>query len=340
MICDKVLRDSKVTKLYAFDTVSNTVGSLFDAILFVEEFGRLPAVAKYSHIYSVRIKDDLSLREEMDESLKKDQVVTMRDIPILRAYKPKRQQFQRGSIGSSLINFTTEYCDGKKRSKMLRKVAIKMFKDILKVMGISKDSKCDIVSKVRSILVLCQKEKLLRDELVFQLIKQTTNNPNTLWNIRAWSLLYLAAKHLNPRKDTAKLLQCHSAMYADPVYSDECNSVQQYAHRVFEASSRMLWQMQHDKIKALRKPTKSEIYRVLSPDPTVIIVQISKYFKYKTTSIKVQCGGGRKGGMSLNFEQVCATVLRMLKIKGNPKELGITLDLQIDGSEEVQRQSM
>ena len=332
-----------MTKLYAFDTINNTVGSLFDVILFVEEFGCIPRKVEFSDIYSVRVKDDLSRAHELHDALKANNRVAFKDLSNLRDTKPELLQFQSNPLKHSLIDLNEDYCDGKKRSALFRKVGIKMFQDVLKMMGIDSHSGFDVVSKFKKVLVLCQHEKLLRDELLFQLIKQTTNNPNSVWNARGWTLLYLATKYLIPRSDTAKVLRCHAAAVADPTYSDQChgaNSIKQYAHRIFVISTERIWQIQHEKVRALPKPKKSELHRVLNPNPTVIRVRISKFLQRKDSMITVNCGGGRDGGNPLDLQGVCAAVLKSLGIKGDPQMLGVTVDVHVRGTEEVQRQSM
>lgn len=46
----------------------------------------------------------------------------------------------------------------------------------------------------------------LRDELFVQILKQTRNNPNWQWLIKAWELMYLCASSMPPSEDIVKYL--------------------------------------------------------------------------------------------------------------------------------------
>ncbi|KAG8066613.1 hypothetical protein GUJ93_ZPchr0004g39041 [Zizania palustris] len=87
--------------------------------------------------------------------------------------------------------------------------SIKLFHVILKYMGIdspaiiSLDERIELVAKLYKHTL---KRSELRDELFAQISKQTRNNPDRAWLIRAWELMYLCASSMPPSKDIGAYL--------------------------------------------------------------------------------------------------------------------------------------
>lgn len=107
--------------------------------------------------------------------------------------------FQKDPIPTSLLKVTND----------LVSRSIKLFHVILKYMGIdspaiiSLDERIELVAKLYKHTL---KRSELRDELFAQISKQTRNNPDRSWLIRAWELMYLCASSMPPSKDIGAYL--------------------------------------------------------------------------------------------------------------------------------------
>uniref|UniRef100_A0A0E0G752 Kinesin-like calmodulin-binding protein n=1 Tax=Oryza nivara TaxID=4536 RepID=A0A0E0G752_ORYNI len=107
--------------------------------------------------------------------------------------------FQKDPIPTSLLKISSD----------LVSRSIKLFHVILKYMGIdspaiiSLDERIELVAKLYKHTL---KRSELRDELFAQISKQTRNNPDRAWLIRAWELMYLCASSMPPSKDIGAYL--------------------------------------------------------------------------------------------------------------------------------------
>ncbi|TVU16478.1 hypothetical protein EJB05_40046 [Eragrostis curvula] len=107
--------------------------------------------------------------------------------------------FQKDPIPTSLLKISSD----------LVSRSIKLFHVILKYMGIdspaiiSMDERIELVAKLYKHTL---KRSELRDELFAQISKQTRNNPDRGWSIRAWELMYLCASSMPPSKDIGAYL--------------------------------------------------------------------------------------------------------------------------------------
>ncbi|XP_065856128.1 kinesin-like protein KIN-14E isoform X2 [Euphorbia lathyris] len=105
--------------------------------------------------------------------------------------------FQKDPIPTSLLKINSD----------LTSRAIKLFQIILKYMGVdssdrvapvSLDERIELVGKLYKHTL---KRAELRDELFAQISKQTRNNPDRQYLIKAWELMYLCASSMPPSKD-------------------------------------------------------------------------------------------------------------------------------------------
>ncbi|CAO2044138.1 unnamed protein product [Urochloa humidicola] len=107
--------------------------------------------------------------------------------------------FQKDPIPTSLLKIS---CDLVSRS-------IKLFQVILKYMGIDSPAIISLEERIELVAKLYKhtlKRSELRDELFAQISKQTRNNPDRGWSIRAWELMYLCASSMPPSKDIGAYL--------------------------------------------------------------------------------------------------------------------------------------
>ncbi|XP_027346242.1 kinesin-like protein KIN-14I [Abrus precatorius] len=104
--------------------------------------------------------------------------------------------------------------------------AIKLFQIILKYMGIdmsdritpiSLDERVELVGKLYKQSL---KRSELRDELFVQISKQTRNNPERQYLIKAWELMYLCASSMSPSKDIGSYLSEYIHNIANGVTTD------------------------------------------------------------------------------------------------------------------------
>ncbi|KAF5960833.1 hypothetical protein HYC85_002042 [Camellia sinensis] len=95
---------------------------------------------------------------------------------------------------------------------LIDKFQVKLFQTILKYMGVdssdrvtpsSLEERIDLVGKLYKQAL---KRSELRDELFVQISKQTRNNPDRQYLIRAWELMYLCASCMPPSKDVGGYL--------------------------------------------------------------------------------------------------------------------------------------
>lgn len=110
--------------------------------------------------------------------------------------------FQKDPIPTSLLKMNTD----------LVSRSVKMFQMVLRYMGVDSPEKTtqmdleDQVELVGKIYKYTLKRPELRDELFIQLSKQTRNNPDRSFLIKAWELMYLCASSMPPSKDIGAYL--------------------------------------------------------------------------------------------------------------------------------------
>ncbi|CAD6261846.1 unnamed protein product [Miscanthus lutarioriparius] len=107
--------------------------------------------------------------------------------------------FQKDPIPTSLLKISSD----------LVSRSIKLFHVILKYMGIDSPAIISLEERIELVAKLYKhtlKRSELRDELFAQISKQTRNNPDRGWSIRAWELMYLCASSMPPSKDIGAYL--------------------------------------------------------------------------------------------------------------------------------------
>ncbi|KAJ1273357.1 hypothetical protein BS78_06G273900 [Paspalum vaginatum] len=107
--------------------------------------------------------------------------------------------FQKDPIPTSLLKISSD----------LVSRSIKLFHVILKYMGIDSPAMISLEERIELVAKLYKhtlKRSELRDELFAQISKQTRNNPDRSWSIRAWELMYLCASSMPPSKDIGAYL--------------------------------------------------------------------------------------------------------------------------------------
>ncbi|KAI8536672.1 hypothetical protein RHMOL_Rhmol10G0275200 [Rhododendron molle] len=124
--------------------------------------------------------------------------------------------FQRDPIPTSLLKINSD----------LVSRAVKLFQMILKYMGVdsadrvtptSLEERIELVGKLYKQSL---KRSELRDELFAQVSKQTRNNPDRQYLIRAWELMYLCASCMPPSKDIGVYLSEYVHNVAHGVTTD------------------------------------------------------------------------------------------------------------------------
>ncbi|KAH1206026.1 Kinesin-like protein KIN-14E [Glycine max] len=124
--------------------------------------------------------------------------------------------FQKDPIPTSLLKLNVDFVSR----------ATKLFQIILKYMGIdpsdrvtpiSLDERVELVGKLYKQSL---KRPELRDELFVQISKQTRNNPERQYLIKAWELMYLCASSMSPSKDISSYLSEYIHNIANGVATD------------------------------------------------------------------------------------------------------------------------
>lgn len=124
--------------------------------------------------------------------------------------------FQKDPIPTSLLKINSD----------LVSRATKLFQVILKYMGVdsserpsppSLDERIELVGKLYKQTL---KRSELRDELFAQVSKQTRNNPERQYLIKAWELMYLCASSMPPSKDIGGFLSEYVHNVAHGVSTD------------------------------------------------------------------------------------------------------------------------
>ncbi|KAE9466294.1 hypothetical protein C3L33_01794, partial [Rhododendron williamsianum] len=105
----------------------------------------------------------------------------------------------------------------------LVKLAVKLFKLILKYMGVDSPDEVSLDERIELVGQLYKqglKNSELRDELFAQILKQTRNNPDKQYSIRAWELMYLCASCMSPSTDIGGFLTEYVRNEAEGANSD------------------------------------------------------------------------------------------------------------------------
>ncbi|KAK7386595.1 hypothetical protein VNO78_26928 [Psophocarpus tetragonolobus] len=124
--------------------------------------------------------------------------------------------FQKDPIPTSLLKLNVD----------LVSRATKLFQIILKYMGIDPSERVTPISldeRVEHVAKLYKqslKQPGLRDELFVQISKQTRNNPERQYLIKAWELMYLCASSMSPSKDISSYLSEYIHNIANGVATD------------------------------------------------------------------------------------------------------------------------
>ncbi len=127
-------------------------------------------------------------------------------------YKKMRLLFQKDDIPRSLFKLSIAYCGGVDKSKALKKQAVSLFKSIRGYMGDVSHSYPTTLAN--EIIDLGRKEPLFRDEIYCQLMKQTSQNPNSDSLIKGWRLMYLCLSNFPISKEMSSFLLSHMAATA------------------------------------------------------------------------------------------------------------------------------
>uniref|UniRef100_A0A7N1A0X2 Kinesin-like calmodulin-binding protein n=1 Tax=Kalanchoe fedtschenkoi TaxID=63787 RepID=A0A7N1A0X2_KALFE len=108
--------------------------------------------------------------------------------------------FQKEPIPTSLLKISSD----------LVSRAVKLFNTVLKYMGVDSSASATNLDEQTELVGKLYKQTLkrseLRDELFAQISKQTRNNPDRQWLIKAWELMYLCASSMPPSKDFSAYL--------------------------------------------------------------------------------------------------------------------------------------
>ncbi|XP_058180550.1 kinesin-like protein KIN-14I [Rhododendron vialii] len=121
--------------------------------------------------------------------------------------------YQKDPIPTSVLKINND----------LVKLAVKLFKHILKYMGVDSPDEVSLDERIELVGQLYKqglKNSELRDELFAQILKQTRNNPDKQYSIRAWELMYLCASCMPPSTDIGGFLTEYVRNEAEGANSD------------------------------------------------------------------------------------------------------------------------
>eukprot|EP01018_Ginkgo_biloba_P020176 Gb_23073 [translate_table: standard] len=140
--------------------------------------------------------------------------------------------FQRDPVPTSLLRINSDLINR----------AVKLFQVVLKYMGVDgfdKTSPLSIQDQIELIKKLYKhtlKRAELRDELFAQISKQTCNNPDRSYLLKAWELMYLCASAMPPGKDIGTYLSEYVHDVANALNGDP--EIQNLALRTWTALKR------------------------------------------------------------------------------------------------------
>eukprot|EP01018_Ginkgo_biloba_P032013 Gb_25781 [translate_table: standard] len=140
--------------------------------------------------------------------------------------------FQREPIPTSLLRINSD----------LISRAVKLFQVVLKYMGVDTSDRATPLSVQEQIELVIKlykhtlKRAELRDELFAQISKQTRNNPDRFFLLKAWELMYLCTSAMPPGKDIGAYLSEYVHDVAHAVNGD--SEVQMLALNTWNALKR------------------------------------------------------------------------------------------------------
>jgi len=126
--------------------------------------------------------------------------------------KKKRLVWQKEDVPRSLVKLSTAHCGGVKKSKLVKKIAIQIFKNIRGYMG--DQYHAYPVTLAYEVVNTGVNEELLRDEIFCQLIKQTSKNPSIDSCLLGWKLMYLCVSTFWPSDELRPCVLSHLAAHA------------------------------------------------------------------------------------------------------------------------------
>lgn len=145
----------------------------------------------------------------------------LNDFTQLRKVKnPKFLVHQSTNIPRSLIDYSLRpSIPPKKQKKLGKKLAKQAFGLLLSYSNVEV-SLPERASAGHQFLCLGYIEPLLRDEILLQLIKQTSGNPSFPNTVEIWRLMYLCVSHFTPSEALQPFFLAHLATYAHPTFKD------------------------------------------------------------------------------------------------------------------------
>ncbi|EAY02359.1 RhoGAP domain containing protein [Trichomonas vaginalis G3] len=148
------------------------------------------------------ILDEITKFHRIDEASK---VVKYRKIGFLFSRRPITTEeiirFQNTPITGPLLN---------EIPKEMKKEPLKCFEAILQYIGLKK-SNVNPSDNLQFLISTAYKSELLRDEIYFQIVKQTFENPNDECNKKTWQLLLLFTSLFTSNPNLSKYISGHLA---------------------------------------------------------------------------------------------------------------------------------
>eukprot|EP00457_Paulinella_chromatophora_P001356 gb/GEZN01001358.1/.p1 GENE.gb/GEZN01001358.1/~~gb/GEZN01001358.1/.p1 ORF type:complete len:935 (-),score=105.65 gb/GEZN01001358.1/:197-3001(-) len=171
-----------------------------------------------------KLKMSLSLSAEKEYNglfMRLKGLYNLKDFTFLRPVKQEGfLRYNEKPIPRSLMDFSHLSCPDKKKKK-LNKLAKTAFETLLNFFNA--ETLDDRAAAGHAVLCLGFIEPLLRDEVVLQLVKQTTGNPNFAKTMAGWRLLCHCVSHFPPSDPFNPYFLSHLANFAHGRYPDPTN---------------------------------------------------------------------------------------------------------------------
>jgi len=162
-------------------------------------------------------------------------------------------KWQEKCIPRSLFKLSTQHVGTLKRARRLKAESKELFKSLL---CYSRDAYHQYPETLaHNFIKRGAQERLLRDELYCELVKQTTQNPSKESCLLTWKLMYMCLRCFKPSDAMSRVLFSHIAEYADPESTDSFATPADVATQCYKA----LWRMMTKPNAARRPPTEEEI---------------------------------------------------------------------------------